>query len=430
MYPSRKTIHRSAIACFALCSLALFVTGCNEFWPSRSSTPTLVSMPNETPTPVGGPQPNSNGAMDRANVQGTGVYSGSSISLAPRMLWKFRVDTVRSANTVYGRVGSTPVVANGLVYIGGDEYLYAVNVATGSAVWKFNTPGGGVNSAAVAGRLVYFASGDQELYAVDGLTGTERWRFSIKDRSLPWSAFSNPVVYGGLVYVGSERGALIAIDAISGQQVWHLQVPGGVARMPTVANGLVLFGTEIGNGTDIRSMSFYAVNAQTGAIVWRTHLEEGVGNASAVDDDTVYVSGYAAGLYALDIKSGQIKWQFKPRGIFLDTAPSVAYGTVYVTWGRGLYALDSASGRERWRYEGSEGFIVSPSIVGNIIYCPTSDASTNNNTKAPGVLYAIDAHTGNMVWKYPIAGDIGNNASIVDNVLYVKSDDGYLYAIR
>jgi eukaryotic-like serine/threonine-protein kinase len=52
----------------------------------------------------------------------------------------------------------------------GDDNLYALNAATGTPLWSYTTGGGVGSSPAVANGVVYVGSGDDNLYAF-GLSG-------------------------------------------------------------------------------------------------------------------------------------------------------------------------------------------------------------------------------------------------------------------
>src|SRR6516162_10209355 len=65
-------------------------------------------------------------------------------------------------------VGSSPAVANGVVYVGSwDHNVYALNASTGAKLWKYTT-GDQVffSSPAVANGVVYVGSDDANVYAL------------------------------------------------------------------------------------------------------------------------------------------------------------------------------------------------------------------------------------------------------------------------
>src|SRR5690349_2550182 len=87
--------------------------------------------------------------------RGTPDHLGVADSPAPSLtsvVWKFKTA---------GRVISSPVASDGVVYVGStDGSMYALSQADGSLKWKFATRGPVLSTAAVAGGLVYFGSVD------------------------------------------------------------------------------------------------------------------------------------------------------------------------------------------------------------------------------------------------------------------------------
>ncbi|MEZ4905125.1 MAG: PQQ-binding-like beta-propeller repeat protein [Spirosomataceae bacterium] len=73
---------------------------------------------------------------------------------------------------------SSPTIVNGKVYVGGFTNLYALDAKNGTKIWEFATGSGIDSSPAVAEGVVYVGSNDYNLYAVDAVTGTKKWVFA------------------------------------------------------------------------------------------------------------------------------------------------------------------------------------------------------------------------------------------------------------
>jgi outer membrane protein assembly factor BamB len=57
-------------------------------------------------------------------------------------------------------------VANGVVYVGSDDYnVYALNAKTGAKLWSYTTGSVVESSPAVANGVVYVGSDDGNVYA-------------------------------------------------------------------------------------------------------------------------------------------------------------------------------------------------------------------------------------------------------------------------
>src|SRR5438093_8386721 len=101
--------------------LLLLASGCSA--PNRSSSePATASTPWDTPTPVSAPEPNSNGAMARANVQGTGVYVTKGVRQLTGLRWSFKAND--SGET------TSPAIHGSTVYFSQRGRLYALDTAT------------------------------------------------------------------------------------------------------------------------------------------------------------------------------------------------------------------------------------------------------------------------------------------------------------
>jgi eukaryotic-like serine/threonine-protein kinase len=383
--------------------------------------------PLSTPTMISGPQPNSNGAMDRANFQGTGVYHTDAIPQPGRLLWKFK--------TRYGSIESPPSVADGIVYLGANDFtVYAIDSQTGTELWSFRSDYGAMFSPTIADGQLYVSSADENLYVLDSKTGNEVWRFSLHNPRLPWAAFTNPVVAGEVVYVGSARDGLYALDTKTGAIKWHFEAGGSILYTPVLANGRIYFGTRPTDGH--MNAYMYAIDSETGSEHWKVPVQgKGINSTTPVVDGLIFLPTWNEGLVALDASTGERRWQFGA-GTTILTAPAVAYDTVYLTQDNHLLALNIRDGQERWSFGRSgTGLNSSPIIAGNIVYYLTTDVYTSivpffPSRDAGGYLYAVDAHTGKEVWKSEVNGLTGASPTIAHGTLYYGDGEGYLHAMR
>ena len=75
-------------------------------------------------------------------------------------------------------------------------------------------------SPAITGGVAFVGSDDNYLYAVDLETGTKKWRFLARpDETLPPGPVqSSPVVAGGTVFFGTVANHLHALDTETGEE--------------------------------------------------------------------------------------------------------------------------------------------------------------------------------------------------------------------
>jgi outer membrane protein assembly factor BamB len=256
---------------------------------------------------------------------------------------------------------SAPAVANGMVYVGVGRSVAAFNAATGTKVWENNNVARNTTSSpTVAGGVVYLGS-LTTVYALNAATGAQIW-------AIPAGCGSSPAVVDGVVYVGSTDGNVYALDAATGTRLWNDTLGIGLSS-PAVANGVVYIGSGNGN--------VYALNAATGAQIWHFTTGGAVQSSPAVAGGLVYVGSEDGNLYALGAASGNIRWG-QVLGGPVDSSPAVANGVVYVGETNGqVSAFGAADGTGLWSYDllsapGSMDSSGSPAVANGMVYF-TSD---------------------------------------------------------
>jgi outer membrane protein assembly factor BamB len=320
-------------------------------------------------------------------------------------------ETILSPNTVgnlavkwqavKGYGSSSPVLADGVVYVGGfDEasaVLYAWDSDTGAMLWKYSMGIGNWNwssTPAVANGMVYV--GSDALYALNASTGELLWKYN--------GGSGTPAVANGVLYYGHHT-ALYALNATTGFLLWK-HTGNGPLDTPAVANGIVYFGTIDGD--------MYALNASTGAFMWSYHITAEVYSSPVVVNGVVY---FDPGLYALDANTGALLWTAADCGC-VDT-PAVANGVVYagnIEGWFGVGAYNAATGTLLWKYGTDSPVLASPAVANGVVY-----AVDWGNT------YALNASTGALLWRNAIGGPYSSPA--VDNgMVYVADGNGNFYA--
>jgi outer membrane protein assembly factor BamB len=228
---------------------------------------------------------------------------------------------------------SSPLVANGLVYVGDwSGRVTALDARTGATRWAYRTGGAVKSSAALAGGRIFIGSYDGHLYALAAQTGRLVWRASSQPRlGGRGSFYSTPTAEYDRVYIGSTDGKVYSFGAETGRLRWSRSTGGYVYASPAVWRQLVLVGSY--------DHVFYAFNAATGVVRWSFRANGPISGAASVIDGVVYFSTFAHRTYALAAATGRLLWTW-PDG---EYSPVVTDGRrIYLT-GRGrIYALTTA----------------------------------------------------------------------------------------
>ncbi|NLF40011.1 PQQ-like beta-propeller repeat protein [bacterium] len=242
---------------------------------------------------------------DRLETTGAGVTSFPTLVPAD---WP----TYRGNNK---RSGATPLM---------------VGFMTPTCRWVASSAAPFVPVAAVAaGGAVFIAGDDGVVRCIDEASGALRWRYETAGR-----VYASPTIWNGRVYIGSADGYAYCLDAGSGALLWrfraapfhrrimiydHLCSTWPVATGVLVQDGVAYFAA---GGFAIDATHVYALNAETGAIVWQN-------NSSAFQDADDHMG---PGVYGgLTVAAGKL-WmcagqQYSPASFNLahgayDTIPS------------------------------------------------------------------------------------------------------------
>ena len=356
-------------------------------------------------------------SMFHGDATRSGVYAGPGPTGAPSVQWAF---------TAAGPIVTSPVIADGVVYIGSlSGHLYAIDTQTGREKWNFKSRMPIASSVAVGGGLVYFVSSAGSLVALNVVDGQPKWVFAFDterkfearnlhgyppaSQTIPdaWDVYtSSPALVGDKVYFGAGDGNVYAVDAHSGVLQWKYQTGDVVHASPAVANGTVYIGSFDGN--------LYALDAVSGQPKWvfkggqdpSIHNQVGFQSSPAVVDGVVYVGCRDAHVYAIDAATGRKKWDYPTSKSWVNSTPAVRDGIVYAATSDSsrFIALDAKTGRLRFNFDAKAYVFSSAALAGGLAYFGSHN----------GKVYAVDAATGASAWTFQTDASQKNASSVLN----------------
>jgi outer membrane protein assembly factor BamB len=267
-------------------------------------------------------------------------------------------------------------------------------------------------------------------------TGTGTNRASLWTASADPGEFfiGGPTESGGTIYVVGSDMAVYAINASTGARLWRTVTEPGLSGLsspqppPLVSGGKVLVPYDASG-----ELHVWAVDTGTHALAWGgtdyvlpyTYYNYG-GLPLASDGTRAYVI-IGCRLAALNLSNGSSAWlQTVDANGSTDcsggsiSAPAVSGGTVYAVVNSTTGAYDPATGALKWRT--GDGGIGTPTVAnGLLIFHGFSNSSD--------VVRALDAQTGQERWvgASSITGDVG---VVGDLVLAAGYSNVYGYDIR
>jgi polyvinyl alcohol dehydrogenase (cytochrome) len=299
----------------------------------------------------------------------------------------------------------------------------AVDVATGKVLWKTHT----ISDALYYADAGSFdaGAGDAGSMASPGYTGIAIWSSTpVVDRKrnqlivTTGDNYSLPSGAPGIVD-GNWVDAVVALDLTTGNLNWVQPLPGGgMATSDAFAIGISsgpdsdfgaganLFTAMIDGapkdlvGAGQKSGVYFALDAQTGKIVWQTKIGPGGG-------------------------LGGIHWGTATDGIRVYAGVNNGSGTAFALAGNGPMttsgawaALDVASGAFVWERE--DPVLMSPlsgaSVNGPVVV--VNGVMFGGSMDMDGTMFALDAATGAELWRFQSGGTVYGGPAVSNGVVY------------
>jgi outer membrane protein assembly factor BamB len=189
------------------------------------------------------------------------------------------------------------IAANDTLYISTSRGLYALDSATGATKWIFPTELPLGHSPTIDGDVAYVGGLDHRLYAIDAFNGTLLWSYDGAGAGFD----TNPLVVNQMIYAGNRDGYMYAIYAdqheLRGQLAWRYKTDGPIHFSAAFDGTTIYFASD--------DSYAYALDAQTGNLVWKSSKMLGAGFHSwwpVVYDDAVIFAG--SSLYRDNIRPG------------------------------------------------------------------------------------------------------------------------------
>ena len=216
---------------------------------------------------------------------------------------------------------TTPLVADGIMYVTAPNQVCALDSTTGREIWCWVRPRGDARSisgdaakgaqrgAALLGDKVFFATDDAHLVALNRLTGALVWQIFLPTNKVgAYGSTAAPLVVGDLVVTGVAGGDspllgfVVAVKASTGEEVWRFRtIPRRGEKAAETWGGKAI---EYGGGATWLTGSY---DPQADTIYWPTGNPYPDTDGTDRGGDNLYTNC----VVALDAKTGKLKWHFQ-----------------------------------------------------------------------------------------------------------------------
>lgn len=283
--------------------------------------------------------------------------------------------------------------------------------------WEFtgNKCKGNPAAPVVAGRTCFFACGDY-VYAVDLETGTQKWRYP-SDRGLGGSVKATPAYCDGNLFFGAGDKNLYCLDAATGTFQWAYPVRGSIRCAPLILDDIIYFGAD--------DDSIYAIRADTGDSVWNPPFtaKDDFAVGVAIHSGLLMASSMDGCLYGVTAVNGKLRTApFRLPEAPTRTSPIVVENVTVMAIGNSVLGLTQRSNQLRWQITLPAEVAANPASSGNDIFVPCRDKKIyayNIGGRKPVLKWTAPADLGSMPMSAP---------TVAGNLLYVTGSKGVVAA--
>jgi len=309
-------------------------------------------------------------------------------------------------STLSSNLLSSPVIANGILYLASSDKVNIFNAQSGELVYTYSTTAYIDSTPAVAKGMLYTADSKGNVFC---------WNSNPNNPELKWTYplgenvhLSSPAVAEGRVYIGGGKN-LYALNAAKREFLWSYPSGGEIQSSPVVANGKVYFGSADGN--------LYCLST-SGELKWRFGTVGTIYSSPAVKDGIVYVGSNDTYIYAIEANTGKEVWKYKTNDK-VNSSPAVAEEVIFCGSQDGYFYAINKNGILKWGHLIGSPIESSPAVANGVVYFGAND----------GYIYGLDVNTGNELWRYYTGTNrIYSSPAIVDGILYIASSAGKIYA--
>ena len=221
----------------------------------------------------------------------------------------------------YQPLETTPLVADGMMFVTGPNLVSALDARTGREVWRYSRPRnpagtisgdaaiGANRGAALSGDRVFFITDNAHMICLNRLTGTLLWDVAMPEKpAKEFGATSAPLVVNDLVIGGvgggdqGIRGFIAAYHVATGELAWRLwTVPQPGEPGSETWSGEAI---HVGGGATWLTGTY---DAETGLLYWPTGNPFPDTDGTDRKGDNLYTNCDLA----IDPKTGKLVWHFQ-----------------------------------------------------------------------------------------------------------------------
>lgn len=275
--------------------------------------------------------------------------------------------------------------------------------------------------------------GGNALIAVNKSNGNSVWRFTLKN-----SVKNNMALWNETLYTCDVEGNLYAVNSQTGKLVWSKKL------REAELHPIYTQGVTVHNGVVYAGHGHYltALDAKNGDVIWKnTSWRGGVcTTASPIvepESGVLLTAAYWTGRFAHNAKTGELLWQKRDDDTRIaDNSPVHFKGKFYYASPDYIMEVDPKTGEEHLKHK--INYTINnnsrPVVTDKLFVVGTTDKGVVAFDRENGYkeLWNFKTNPG-LIYTAPYTKDfqmtVESGALLLENVIYFGANDGYLYSV-
>jgi outer membrane protein assembly factor BamB len=274
---------------------------------------------------------------------------------------------------------------------------------------------------------IFTALGSEEI-EFERFKSWPKYTFDYPEKEIDWifqtdaPIWSSLAVFEGQLIVGNDGGSLYSIDIEENSTSWIFKADSRIRSKALVQDNKVYFSSDDG--------FLYSVDFENGEMNWKTLIgnnasprsipaKEGstydfLCSSPVVDNGVIYIGSKDSCLYAIDDRTGEIKWKYKSGDMIRSTPATDSENVYFGSWDNYMYGISKKDGSLNWKYNSFWKIQSSPVIAEDKIIFGSRSAQ----------VIALDKKTGEKVWRTLYWSSwVESSPVYYDGMIYIGSSD-------
>lgn len=199
-----------------------------------------------------------------------------------------------------------------------NDHLYAVNKVSGGINWSFELDNSYkfLTNPLINNDNIYIGDYYGVFYAFNKDNGEKIWSIDLGKYN-PF--FASPTIYENTIITGTHN-TVYSLYENNGVIKWTYNSGGTIESSPYIYNNNVYIGVSK-NG----SGELVCLNADDGYIKWKYDLPNNTTTSPIVFENTVYTGDWDKNFYAIDATTGILEWKTQTKE-FITKSPTIVIG--------------------------------------------------------------------------------------------------------